>query len=208
MIEFDPDQFSGSVPVFPLGNMVLFPHLILPLHIFEHRYREMTRDVLSGENLIAMALYKPGRESGEGPGLPFYETVTLGQVMQHESLPEGKFNLTLLGVSRARVLSAHLDKPYWQAELELVSEDLDGMDIGQNKVHYENLWKHFGSMLADPAKALPLPILCDLIASTFISDIHEKQKLLEMIDISKRCETLLSMAPPPPRRRWPKFSNN
>ena len=208
MIEFDPDQFSGSAPVFPLANIVLFPHLILPLHIFEHRYREMTRDALAGENLIAMALYKPGMESGEFPGIPFLETVTLGQVMQHESLPEGKFNLSLLGVARARVKSARLEKPYWEAELEIVSEDREGMDIGQNKVYYEALWKRFGSMLAAPAKALPLPILCDLIATTLVSDIQVKQEFLEMVDVSQRCEKLLSMPPSPARRRWPKFSNN
>ena len=208
MIEFDRDRFSGEAPVFPLPNAVLFPHLILPLHIFEHRYREMTRDALSGENLIAMALYKPGMEAEEGPEIPFHDTVALGQIMEHESLQDGKFNISLLGVARARVRSARREKPYWQAGLEILEEDIDALDIGQNKAHYDALWKFYGSMLAEPAKALPLPILCDLIASTFVSDVNLKQESLEMLDISKRCERLISLAPKSPRRRWPKFSNN
>ncbi len=208
MLDFDPDQFSGEAPVFPLSNVVLFPHLILPLHIFEHRYREMTRDALSGPNLIAMALYKPGMEEEEGPGLPFHETVALGQIMQHESLPDGKFNLSLLGVARARVQSAQRQKTYWKAQLEILREDPDAADPGQNRAHYEALWKNYGANLAVPAKALPLPVLCDLIASTFVSDILLKQQLLETLDASERCEKLIALATSQNRRRWPKFSNN
>jgi len=52
----------GTIPVFPLPDLVFFPHATLPLHIFEPRYREMTEDALRGDRLIAMALLKPGWE--------------------------------------------------------------------------------------------------------------------------------------------------
>lgn len=209
MIEFDPDNFSGEAPVFPLPNVVLFPHLVLPLHIFEHRYREMVRDALAGENLVAMALYRPGLEEEEGPETPFHQTVTLGQVLQQESLPDGKFNISLLGVARARVRSSRREKPYWQAGLELLREDVDAMEIDRVRAYTDTLWKIYGDRLAPPAKALPLPVLCDLIVSSFVSDVRLKQEFLETLDIPERCEKLVSLSPPPPPRRpWPKFSNN
>ena len=57
---FDADSFSGTIPIFPLPNVVLFPNMLLPLHIFEPRYREMVEDALNGEGLIGMALLKEG----------------------------------------------------------------------------------------------------------------------------------------------------
>ena len=57
---FDADvclkQFTGYAPMFPLPNGVLFPHLVLPLHIFEDRYREMTADTLAGDRMLALAM--------------------------------------------------------------------------------------------------------------------------------------------------------
>ena len=69
-IDAELKDFSGLAPIFPLPNVVLFPNALLPLHIFEPRYRQMTADALEGERLIAMALLRPGWESSSPPAEP------------------------------------------------------------------------------------------------------------------------------------------
>ena len=61
--QFETIDFSGWIPIFPLPNAVLMPRAILPLHVFEHRYRAMTRDVLNSSHVLATALLKPGYEA-------------------------------------------------------------------------------------------------------------------------------------------------
>ncbi|HXX93988.1 MAG TPA: LON peptidase substrate-binding domain-containing protein, partial [Planctomycetota bacterium] len=81
---FDREGFSGRLPLFPLPNVVLFPHAFLPLHIFEPRYRSMTRGALEGERLIGMALLKPGWE-GDYYGNPdVHEVIGVGKIIEEE----------------------------------------------------------------------------------------------------------------------------
>lgn len=116
------DGFSGTARLFPLPNLVLFPHVVQGLHIFEPRYRRMTADALDGDRLIAMALLCAGAD--EHLTRPAIEPVVcLGQIMWHERLTGGKYNLHLRGVSRARVVE-ELDsgEPYRTARVELVHD--------------------------------------------------------------------------------------
>lgn len=116
------DNFSGTARLFPLPNLVLFPHVVQGLHIFEPRYRRMTADALDGDRLIAMALLCAGAD--EHPTRPTIEPIVcLGQIMWHERLTGGKYNLHLRGVSRARVVE-ELDsgEPYRTARVELVRD--------------------------------------------------------------------------------------
>ena len=80
----DPEQlrnFTGHVPLFPLPDAVLFPNALLPLMIFEPRYRQMVADALAGDGLIAMALLKPGWEdSYETNSAPIRSTVCIGRI--------------------------------------------------------------------------------------------------------------------------------
>ena len=100
------------VPVFPLPNAVLFPHTRLPLHVFEPRYRAMVRDATAGEGLIAVALLCPGFEE-DYEGSPAYHPVgTVGRVEELERLPDGRFNLTLVGMERVELQEIPSEKPY------------------------------------------------------------------------------------------------
>src|SRR5213078_2405108 len=95
---FDPKGFSGVVPVFPLPNVILFPGMFLPLHIFEPRYREMTADAIRGERLIAMALLKPGWENHYEGRPPIHPIMGMGKIVEQEALKDGRYNLVLLGL--------------------------------------------------------------------------------------------------------------
>lgn len=91
---------SGLVPVFPLPGIVFFPRTILPLHIFEPRYRTMVRDAVSGEGLIAVALLRPGWDLESSASPSFYDIGTIGRIEDLEPIPDGRFNLRLVGVQR------------------------------------------------------------------------------------------------------------
>src|SRR5687768_15383367 len=94
----------SAVPLFPLPGVVLFPRAVLPLHIFEDRYRAMTADALMGDKTIAMALLKPGWEKSYY-GRPAIEPVVcVGRILSHEKLADGKYNFLLQGVQRARII--------------------------------------------------------------------------------------------------------
>src|SRR5579871_6732685 len=115
-------HFSGRAPLFPLPNVVLFPHATLPLHIFEPRYRRMTADALEGEQLIAMGLLKDS-SSGLLELPPIHPVVGLGEIVAHERLDDGRYMLILRGIARARVVEEIAsDLPYRVGKLELCED--------------------------------------------------------------------------------------
>src|SRR5437867_1357889 len=91
---------KNPVPVFPLPGVVLFPHAILPLHIFELRYRTMVREALSGERMIAVALLKPGWERDYYGSPEFHELGCLARFQEVEWLPNDCYDLKVVGISR------------------------------------------------------------------------------------------------------------
>src|SRR5437764_15065204 len=84
-----------SMPLFPLPNVVLFPRAVLPLHIFEERYKVMTADTLRGDRRVAMALLKPGWEKNYYQQPEIEPVVCVGRILEHEKLPDGKYNFLL-----------------------------------------------------------------------------------------------------------------
>ena len=100
------------VPVFPLPGVVLFPHAVIPLHIYELRYRTMVREALSGERLIAMALLEPGWERDYDGSPAFHPLGCLGRFEEVEWLPNDCYDLRLLGLERVRFGQTVREFPY------------------------------------------------------------------------------------------------
>ena len=113
---------DGLVPVFPLPGVVFFPHTVLPLHIFEPRYREMIRDAAKGHGLIAVALLRPGWEQNYEGNPAFHEVATLGRIEDLESLADGRFDLRLVGLSRVSLGGVVCDAPYRTVEAREIGE--------------------------------------------------------------------------------------
>jgi Uncharacterized protein, similar to the N-terminal domain of Lon protease len=104
--------------MFPLGT-VLFPHAVLPLHVFEPRYRAMTRDVLAGDQEFGVVLIERGSEVGGGDVR--FDVGTMAHIVQASELPDGRFALAVVGVQRFRIGRWLPDEPYPRAEIvELV----------------------------------------------------------------------------------------
>jgi len=107
------------VPVFPLPEIVLFPRTIIPLHIFEPRYREMMKDTLAGDRVIAIALLKPGFEPlYDTPRAPIHTTIGVGSIVESEKVADGNYNLLLRGVGRASIVGESRERSYRVARIE------------------------------------------------------------------------------------------
>lgn len=100
-------NFGKPMPVFPLGVVALMPQQVAPFHIFETRYRQMIGDALDGSGQIAMATYDTSDLEvfdHSGDSLPLRPAVCIGQVFQHEKLPDGHYNILLQGICRAKIV--------------------------------------------------------------------------------------------------------
>ena len=116
-------EFPKVVPVFPLSGVVLFPGATLALHVFEPRYRAMVSDALRGDRLIASALLSACTREEYAERPPFHDPVCVGRMVRHEPLPDGRSNITLVGVATGRVREAVDGKPYRRARVEARPED-------------------------------------------------------------------------------------
>jgi Lon protease-like protein len=115
--------FSGTVPVFPLPDVVFFPDAILPLHVFEPRYRAMVRDAAAGEKLIAVATLLPGWEKDYEGAPPFHPLATVGRIVELREREDGRFDLLLAGLERARLEEEFGDRPYRTARATTVPDE-------------------------------------------------------------------------------------
>jgi uncharacterized protein len=113
--------------MFPLGT-VLFPHAVLPLHVFEPRYRALTRDVLDGDQEFGVVLIERGSEVGGGDVR--FDVGTMAHIVQASELPDGRFALAVVGVQRFRVVRFLPDRPYPRAEIVELVEPMVPAEAG------------------------------------------------------------------------------
>ena len=122
-----------ELPMFPLG-MVLFPTQLLPLHVFEPRYRQMTRDLLDGDGRFGVVLIERGSEVGGGDTRSDFGCVA--QLVQAQQSADGRFALMAIGVERLRVLSWLPDDPYPRALVQLVEDAESAMAAPELEARY------------------------------------------------------------------------
>jgi Lon protease-like protein len=106
------------LPLFPLPNVVLFPGVPLPLHIFESRYRAMVADALEGDRRIVMVLLKPGFEADYEGRPPIFPIGCSGVIVHAAKLDDGRYNIVLNGLDRVRVIEEDHERPYRLALVE------------------------------------------------------------------------------------------
>jgi Lon protease-like protein len=223
-------EFSGTARLFPLPNLVFFPHALQPLHIFEPRYRQMTADALAGDRLISPVLLQPGWEKHYEKKPPLYPIACLGRIVAEEALDDGRFNLLLRGIGRIRILEEipTATKLYRSANVELI-EDRCGasltavMDLRRQLE--EKILPRFGDtaivkQLSDLFHSeLRLGTLCDVLTFALPVPIEWKQMMLEEANEDLRANMLLEgfdmIAPQnlrivgsPGRKFPPDFSSN
>ncbi len=186
-------KVSELLPLFPLPNVVLFPNVFLPLHIFEPRYREMVADVLEGDRLIGMVLLKPGWERDYEGRPPVYPIGCSGLITHAERLPDGRYNIVLRGLERFRIAHEDHSRSYRRASVDrLIEQQLDPADrqaIKNQRVKLE-------AMLA-PAVEKPSALgdedLINALAQYLDLEAVEKQALLEQHGLRARADSLVEL---------------
>jgi len=194
--------FPRTVPVFPLAEVVLFPGALLPLHIFEKRYQAMVSDVLEGDGLIAIALLKQCSKSEYEESPPFHETVCVGHLIHHESLPKGRSNIALLGLSAGLAVPEESQKPYRVAQVELLKDRYDADRDYDEKLRrafaealpgggdLDGLKSQLKEFIAEEDVPAALLNTCALTAPLYPAD---KLALLETRSMSRRLDRLLEL---------------
>src|SRR5688572_79929 len=111
-----------TIPIFPLPNVVLFPNVFLPLHIFEARYRIMVKDALEGDRIIGMVLLQPGHEADYEGRPPTFRVGCAGVITHADALADGRFNIVLRGMERFRITGEDPAKTYRLAHVDSLPE--------------------------------------------------------------------------------------
>jgi Lon protease-like protein len=189
-------DWSRPIPLFPLQDCVLLPHATIPLHIFEPRYRAMMADVLDSHGLIAMAVFEGERWRTEYEGKPpLRACVCPGMVVRHERLSDGRYNLLLQGLARAKVTRELTHDPYRLAMLAPI-EPAAPMEIDLTEPR-----RQIERLLADPmlrqlecisaiqhwlSHEIPTAVLIDLAIMTCSSSSEHRYAMLAEADAAAR----------------------
>jgi len=113
---------TRAIPVFPLPDVVFFPGTVLPLHVFETRYRRMVKDALAADGTIAVALLRPGWEQKYQGNPEYFPIATAGRMEDIESTPDGRYYFKLVGSVRVRLGEVVRDAPYRLVRAEEIPE--------------------------------------------------------------------------------------
>ncbi|CAN5754198.1 hypothetical protein BH11MYX2_BH11MYX2_33470 [soil metagenome] len=190
-----------SLPIFPLPNCVLLPGGLLPLHVFEPRYRELTRDCLAGNHLMGIARLRPGFETAHYGRPPVYGRFGVGRIICSEELPDGRFALLLRGVARVELTrEITADRAYRMVEaMPLIDDECDDADARDHHHRLIQLCDRLaevieegGSQLRELVRDAGSPAACaDAVAAALVMDVDARQELLEAIDPMVRLQRTL-----------------
>src|SRR5213595_3831824 len=192
--------FPKQLPVMPLPGAVLFPHALLPLYIFEPRYRDMLEHALQHHRMFCVTLIKPSCPEWLASE-DFFHFATVGLIRACVGRGDGTSNLILQGLQRVRFATFEQESPFPIARIDIVeSRDATTVEteaLGAKVLElYANL-KHDGRKL--PARVdrylselRELEMLADLIASTFVHDPLRRQRILEERSLNQRLRFLIS----------------
>jgi Lon protease-like protein len=195
----------SSLPLFPLG-MVLYPGVVLPLHIFEHRYRRLVRDLLDiddGPRLFGVVAIKAGREVGAHDSTALHDVGCTAELRYAEAYEDGRFDIIAAGMTRFRLLQVEPAEPL-RAKVELLPDDLSEPSISLAVRVGRQFTAYRSTLLA--AQGIPdaaddeAPVMPDdpgelayLVAAAMILDLTDKQKILEAPSVEDRLRLELSL---------------
>jgi len=230
MRDYELRDFQGVTRLFPLSGVVLFPHAVLPLHIFEPRYRQMMADALLGDRMITIVQpSQPPINTASGPAL---EPVgCLGHVIQYERLDDGRYNLLLAGLKRVR-LTDELRTPgklYREAQVELLDDlmtaDVAPDDVAEVSARFLRILDEAGvsgsgdrdlrtlvqksknaGMLTDLiAQSLGLP---SMVRQAFLNETRVPNRVEQLLHVLRMLQKNIKPEPSEDRDFPPRFSQN
>jgi Lon protease-like protein len=198
-LDGEPPEASALCRLFPLPEVVLFPGAVLPLHIFEPRYRQMTEDALADDQRVTIVQIRPGADWSKSVDPEVEPIACLGRILQHERLPDGRFNFLLVGEHRIRLLEeVPKTKLYRRARYQVLD---DREPAEPDEPLREELIRVFREMcervgVYDPhmdkmlSSGLPLGPMSDIIAQSLAFPGPFKQELLAETRVEFRARAI------------------
>jgi uncharacterized protein len=192
-------MLPSTLPLFPLPNVVLFPNVCLPLHVFEPRYREMVSDALDGDRIIGMVLLRPGWESDYEGRPEIYQVGCAGLITHADRTVDGRYNVVLRGFEKFRIRREDHERSYRRAEVDTILEPLNDADRDVMRAERRRL----ETLLVpqpegrgvDPKMppSMPDEELVNALAQYLDLEVVEKQALLEREGLVNRCRSLIDL---------------
>ncbi len=200
-----PDDFDGQVRLFPLPNLVVFPHAMQPLHLFEPRYVQMLKESLAGDQLIAMATLTPH----DGTQWPTKQpsvapTVCIGRILSHSEVEDNRHNILLVGIRRAKLIAEiEAGKPFRSGQVEVMEDEDHLGSLEESKLLKEDLLDAFGAVMPVGksmqqnlhqlmADQMSLGPITDIVGYTLPFSVREKLSLLSEPNIADRAKYLIA----------------
>jgi Lon protease-like protein len=189
----------GQVPVMPLPGALLFPHALLPLHIFEPRYQEMLERSLREHRMFSVALIKPQRNQWKSTD-DFFHVAGVGLIRACVGRGDGTSNLILQGLRRVRFTGFEQDAPFPVARIApLESESSPSVEteaLGAKVIELYSTLKGAGRQLPEKVDQYlsylsDMEMLADLMAATFVNDPSRRQQLLEELSLNRRLRLVI-----------------
>ena len=200
--ELEPlnDENLAELPVFPLPSTVLFPGTVLPLHIFEERYRAMVIDAIENDTGIAIAQLKPGREFTDRPAV--HEVAGAGRIIHADELPDGRFNILVHGLHRVKLCDElERDKLYRRFRAEYVPAAMPTAleqasaclaKLQSCVLSLQTSVANTDPQLVEVLSATPDPVeLADVLSAAVVPDARTQQDLLATNDLNYRIDVLV-----------------
>lgn len=200
--ELEPADLA-RLAVFPLPSTVLFPGALMPLHIFEPRYREMMADVLASNRRIGIARLKPGFEANYQGRPPIFEICGAGAIVQETKRSDGRYDIVVRGIARVKLVEELPPvESYRRFRAERLYDAPDQRDgsIGAWQTKLGSLWEQLRPHLPAGARNLRALVegtrsageVADRVAEALIADPDDRQRLLEELDPGERLSRLVS----------------
>jgi Lon protease-like protein len=178
--------------VFPLPNVILFPGSILPLHIFEQRYRQMVEDLLDRPGWLAMGNIREDAYEDIAGSPPVYPVAGLGEIARHKRLADGRFLIWLVGLRRVRLTEIESDRLYRRAEAEILEEN------APTESESERLRPELSRAIQLRAKSpvqlgdsMPVALLADVLLQCLPLAESRVQELFSELSVADRAEAAL-----------------
>ncbi len=193
------------IPIFPLSDVVLFPRVRRPLHLFEPRYRQMAEDVLAGDQRLGMVTVRPEHVDAMLGDPPVYPIGCAGTVVWAQRRADGRYDIILEGSHRFRIENEREspeNRPYRVAEVAPLEDPCDPGDAEAVATLRTRLVELVGDLarlsVANPREVVSPAFLHDVDDATFVNSLSnalpfstpEKQGLLEADGILKRFDRL------------------
>jgi Lon protease-like protein len=201
------DHTVMTLRLFPLSGVVMFPHTLVPLHVFEPRYRQMTEHALAHDRRIGIVMPVEEKIVAGADGFlsnrtPLHAVGSMGRIANETRLPDGRFTFVLKGEQRFRILEElTADTLYRQARVEPLIDEMSSRLTSRRQIQRAEIMALLQALLPRENEFVeqflsyltlqcPSPIFTDIVAHAAPLSATDKQRLLELINADERLHRL------------------